>query len=152
MLPQSVRIATIVIAVNALFWNVLIPLGGLALNAVHPESVGESPLLSFVAAPVFFLISLPVLLIAALFYFKLRDGRNWARIAYTIFVALIVTRLVSDFRIANLMHAGHWGVAEITSFTLYAVPYSAAYIVAVVLLFSATANAWFAAEGGHSAP
>jgi hypothetical protein len=146
MPPQSVRIATIIIVANALVWLVLLPLAGFALNAMHPGSAGESPLLSVMAGGLYIAISLPVLLVAALLYFKLRRGRNWARILYTVFVALMMIPLISDFRIANLVHGGHWGLAEITSFAVFRLPYPAAYIAAAVLLFSATARAWFAGE------
>jgi hypothetical protein len=146
MPPQSVRIATIIIIANALLWLVLIPLGGFALNAIHPASAGESPLLSMMAGGFYIALSLPVLLVAALLYFKLRQGRNWARIVYTVFLALMMIPLISDFRLANLMHGGHWGVADVTSFALFRLAYPAAYIAAAVLLFSATASAWFAGE------
>jgi hypothetical protein len=146
MPPQSVRIATIIIIANALLWLVLIPLGGFSLNAIHPVSAGESPLLSVMAGGLYIAMSLPVLLVAALLYFKLRQGRNWARILYAVFVALMMIPLISDFRIANLVHGGHWGVAEMTSFAVFRLPYPAAHIAAAVLLFSATARAWFAGE------
>jgi hypothetical protein len=129
-----------------LVWLVLTPLGGFALNAIHPTSAGESPLLSVMAGGFYVAISLPVLLVAALLYYKLRQGRNWARIVHSVFVALMMIPLISDFRLANLVHGGHWGVADMTSFALFRLPYPAAYIVAAVLLFSATARAWFAGE------
>jgi hypothetical protein len=102
MPPQSVRFATIIILANALSGLSSHHWADLPLNAIHPTSAGESPLLSVMAGGFYVAISLPVLLVAALLYYKLRQGRNWARIVHSVFVALMMIPLISDFRLPIL--------------------------------------------------
>jgi hypothetical protein len=141
MAPKSVRIATIIIVANVLIWSVLIPLGNLARNFSH---LGES---TVVGATVFnFVFSIPGLLIAVLLYFKLRQGRNWARILFLLLVAVTIAPLVSNFRVIDMVNRGQWGVPEIANYALYQLASPTVYIIAIVLLFSPSARAWFASK------
>lgn len=72
--PQSVRIAAWLFAATTLLYNILLPGGRLALNALHPESRGESPLLSIMAMGAGLVIVAPRLLLSALAYFNILQG------------------------------------------------------------------------------
>lgn len=82
MPPRCVHLATILICANVLLWAVLVPLGGFALNAIHPKSAGESPLLSLMAGTAYFAFVVPVVLLAVLLYYELRQGRRWATLTF----------------------------------------------------------------------
>lgn len=146
MPPKSVRIATAIIAANFLVWKVILPLGGLALNAIHPKSIGESPLLSVMAGTVYFVFLVPALVLFAVLFYKLRQGRNWARIVFAAVVALTMISAFGDVRLFSMLNAGHWSIVGIASLLLFGLAYPAANITAAVLLFSSTGNAWFVDE------
>ena len=138
MPPQVVRTAARLVAGTTIVYWILIPGGCLALNAIHPASRGESPLLSVMAMGLGLILIAPMLLISALVYFKVLQGRNWARVLLLVLACIAVYATLQGFHLALL-----FGVKALPSWFLLEGAPGVLYVIAAVLLYSGTANAWF---------
>jgi hypothetical protein len=137
--PQSVRIAAWLFAATTILYNILLPGGRLALNALHPESRGESPLLSVMAMGAGIVLVAPRLLLSALAYFNILQGRNWARVLLLLLTALSVYFGIQGLRLVLLIS----GVQMLPLWILQTGAEPFLYIVATALLFFGAGNAWF---------
>jgi hypothetical protein len=112
----------------------------LALNAIHPASRGESPLLSIMAMGVGLVFIAPRLFLSALAYFKILQGRSWARVLILVLTGLSVFSAIQSARLALIM-----GV-PLPGWLLWFLLEGAAsflYVIAAAFLFSKAANVWF---------
>jgi hypothetical protein len=149
MAPKTVQLASWILLANAVVLRLAIPLGALALSAFHASasSHGDSPLLIFMAGGMyFFVVTIPIVLIAALLFVKLRQGRNWARIIVVIVTAISIFVAYRNFQLFSLIYATNIDLAKLGSFILSACMSPIAMLVTAVLLFSTTANPFFRAE------
>jgi hypothetical protein len=149
MPPKPVQLASWILLVNAVVLKLAIPLGALALSASHASasSHGDSPLLIFMAGGLyFFVVTIPIVLIAALLFVKLRQGRNWARIVVVIVTAISVIIAFRNFQLFSLTYGTSMDLAKVGSFVLSACASPIAMVATAVLLFSATADPFFGEE------
>jgi hypothetical protein len=149
MPPKSVQIASWILLANAVLLKLAIPLGTVALSAFHASasSHGDSPLLIFMAGGLyFFVVTIPIVLIAALLFVKLRQGRNWARIIVVIVMAISLFVAFRNFQLFSLLYGPNFDLAKVGRFVLSACASPIAMVVTAVLLFSTTANPFFRGE------
>lgn len=149
MPPKSVQLASWLLLANAVVLKLAIPLGGLALSAFHANasSHGDSPLLIFMAGGLyFFVVTIPMVLIAALLFVKVRQGRNWARIIVVIVTAISLFLAYRNFQLLSLTYGRNMDLATLGRFMLSACASPIGLLVTAVLLFSATANPFFREE------
>jgi hypothetical protein len=139
MPPQSVRSAAWLFAATTILYNILIPGGRLALNALHPESRGESPLLSIVAMGAGLVVIAPRLLLSAVAYFNILRRRNWARVLLLLLTALSVYFGIQSFRLVLMMS----GVQTLPLWFLESGAEACLYAVSTALVFFGSGNAWF---------
>ena len=136
--PRSVRTAAWLFAAATVVYGILMPGGSFAFNALHGGSRGESPLLSVMAGGFALFLIAPRLLLNVLLYFKILRGRNWARVLFVLLTGIEIYSAFWSFRLSVLFGVGAlplWFLLEGASAFLY--------VVAAVLLFSETGNAWF---------
>jgi hypothetical protein len=138
-LPQTVRIAAWLFVATTILYNILLPGGRLALNALHPQSRGESPLLSVMAMGAGIAFVAPWLLLSALAYFNILQGRNWARVLLLFLTALSVYLGIQSLRLVLLIS----GVQTLPFWILQTGAEPFLYIVVTALLFFGAGNAWF---------
>jgi hypothetical protein len=149
MPPKSVQIASWILLANAVLLKLAIPLGAVALSAFHASasSHGDSPLLIFMAGGLyFFVVTIPIVLIAALLFVKLRQGRNWARIIVVIVMAISLFVAFRNIQLLSLLYGPHLDLAKVGRFVLSACASPIAMVVTAALLFSTTANPFFRGE------
>jgi hypothetical protein len=149
MPPKSVQLASWLLLGNAVLLKLAIPLGTFALSAFHASasSHGDSPLLIFMAGGLyFFVVTVPIVLIAALLFVKLRQGRNWARIIVVIVTAISIYLAYRNYQLLSLLYGPNLDLAKVGRFVLSACTSPIAMVVTAVLLFSATANPFFRDE------
>jgi hypothetical protein len=82
----------------------------------------------------------PRLLLSALAYFKILQGRNWARVLLLVLTGLSVYSVIQSARMALVI-----GV-QLSGWLLWFLLEGAAsflYVMAAALLFSKAANLWF---------
>jgi hypothetical protein len=147
--PKSVQIASWTWAANSVILKLLVPVGALALNALrHRGSVhSDSPELLLMAGGFyFFAVTVPILLIAALLFVKLRRGRNWARVVVVVVTVASVLLAIGNFQTLRIVYGSNLDLATLGTFFLYACVSPVAMVVTAILLFSTPANLFFRGE------
>ncbi len=149
MPPKAVQLASWILLANAVVLKLAIPLGTLALSTFHASASShrDSPLLIVMAGGLyFFVVTVPIVLIAALLFVKLRQGRNWARIIVVIVTGISLLLAYRNFQLLSLTYGRSMDSATVGRFVLSACASPIAMVVTGVLLFSATANPFFRDE------
>jgi hypothetical protein len=147
--PKSVQIASWTLAANAVILKLLIPVGALALNALHNRGSvqGDSPELLFMAGGFyFFVVTVPILLVAALLFVKLRRGRNWARVVVVVVTAVSALLAIRNFQTLLIVYGTNLDLVKLGTFLLYACVSPITMVVTAILLYSTTANSFFRGE------
>ncbi len=146
MPPKTVHLGAWILLSSAVVLKLAIPFGAPALSALHASasSHGDSPLLIFMAGGLyFFVVAIPMVLIAALLFVKLRQGRNWARIIVVIVTAISLFVAFRNFQLFSLTYGTSMDLAKLSGFAFSACVSPIAMVVTAVLLFSTTANPFF---------
>lgn len=122
--PRNVRVAVAILCA-ALLYALVTGVLRVALTAAVPPIITKNMAYAFGVAGV---------CINAFFVYKIFKGRNWARIVYLVFYVLGIWFTVHGF--AELFgRSPTWAVLGLIAY--------AAHIVALVLLFTRSSNAWF---------
>lgn len=146
MTPRTIRIGAWLFAVAMLIDNVVMPGGSLALNALHPQSRGESPLLSVMAMGVGFVFVVPRLLLGGVAVFNMVRGRNWARVVALILIGASFYSAFQSLSFALTVN----GISALPLWFLYQGIVPALYLASAFFLVSKNANHWFRDQGGES--
>jgi hypothetical protein len=146
MTPRTIKIGAWLFIVAMLIDNVVIPGGSLALNALHPQSRGESPLLSVMAMGVGFVFVVPRLLLGGVAIFNIVRGRNWARVVALILISASFYSAFQSLSPALMLN----GVSALPFWFLYQGIVPALYLASAFFLVSKNANTWFRDQGGES--
>lgn len=149
MPPKSVQMASWTLAANAVILKFLIPLGALALNALHNRGSvrADSPELLFMVGWLYlFVVTVPILLIAAFLFVKLRRGRNWARVVVVIVTVVSVLLAIRNYQTLRIVYGTNLDLATLGTFLLYACVSPIALVGTAILLFSNSANQFFRGE------
>ena len=147
--PKSVQIASWILVLNAIIVKLLIPMGTLAFSALHSRGLAQGHAADILSAGgwiVFLAVAAPTLLVAVLLFVKLRQGRNWARIIVVIVTVVSLLLTIRNFQTLLVVYGKHLDLAVLGTFFIYACVSPVTMLLAVVLLFSATANTFFRGE------
>ena len=129
-IPPIVAITVLVLATSLLVFG-----GAYVIQTLPAVATGE-------VTPPGFLITVTFLAVRGWLLFKTWRGRNWARIALTVFIVLGLIGAV--VRLTILMSEPRYREHIVWDWSQYlTVVQPVAQLVAVALLFTAPANPWF---------
>jgi len=122
--PRNVKVAVAILCA-VLLYALVTGVVRVALVAAVPPMISKNIVYAFGLAGV---------CINAFFVYKIFKGRNWARIIYLVFYVLGIWFAVHGFT-ELFGRSPAWAVLGLIAY--------AAHIIALVLLFTRSSNAWF---------